>query len=324
MMMMSRHAQAGRGEGGTFCKFTVGSSQKGASRRHLRYIANRQAVRDGKEGAWLQGFPELLLDAPYVVMVQHLCDWAHWLEQEEAIRYRGWGNGRTHYQAILSFETALSNAKVKSMLSTWMQQAFPLAQAAGFLHRNTQHLHAHLWIAARQTDGRKINLSARAFRQIDEKWNAVYAEALNRDVREHLLKKGQTKRYKQLCRAGKAREMEPPLRAEHLWQPALFTDRERHRLEEALYDSHQTRTGRDQSTPSGSSYPGKAGEQITSLGEPAVTKASSAVQEALQESEKAISDAQELHTDASRMVERQQPEPSVGAVHRRGEEGKER
>jgi len=297
---------SGGGRGGPFCQFTVGRSEKGASVRHLRYIANRQAVRDGREGVWLQGFPDLLMEAPYVVLVQHLCDWAHWLEQEEIIRHRGKGEVRTYYQAILSFEVSLPSTQTKSLLAEWMQATFPLAQAAAFLHRNTQHLHSHVWIAARQTDGRKINLSARAYRQIDERWNWIYSQALNRDVREHLLKKGQTERFKALRREGKAREIELPARVGHFWHRAEFNERERQRLGVGLYDSNQTRVRGGESEPSKSTPPTTRGVRSPSFPEPGTTEEAHCVQQTLEDAQQAVSETERLHHDASRMARRQQ------------------
>ena len=191
------------GKGGTFCRFTIGSGARGASVKHLRYIARPQAVRDEREGVWLKEFPAALIEAPYATMMSHLTAWADWLEQENIIGHKGRGEVRTHYRAILSFEEPVTTMQAKSMLALWMDEAFPKAQAAAFVHRNTAHLHVHVWIAARQIDGRKINLSARAFRQLDERWNRIYAQVMNRDMREHLLKKGTTERFKQLLREGK-------------------------------------------------------------------------------------------------------------------------
>lgn len=45
--MSGPSVQDSGGKGGTFCQFTVGSGQVGASARYLRYIAHPQAVRGG-------------------------------------------------------------------------------------------------------------------------------------------------------------------------------------------------------------------------------------------------------------------------------------
>lgn len=255
---------------------------------------------------WVQAFPALLTEAPYPVLVQHLCQYARWLEQEDIIGHRGRGEARTHYRVILSFESAIGMTQANSLLSTWMQEAFPRAQAAAFVHRNTAHLHLHVWIAARQTDGRKINLSARAFRQLDEQWNRLYSRAVNRDEQEHLLKKGQTERWKQLRREGKAKQIERPERVGHRWNPARFTERERERLEgkPTIYDRDEDRTRTDQSTLTGGASTDAERAYDFAKGEPFPENATREIKEAFQAAGQAVSDAEQLHQDASRVAER--------------------
>lgn len=303
----------GAAAGGTFCQFTVGSGQRGASTRHLRYIANPQAVRDEREGVWLQGFPALLSEAPYPVLVGHLLDWSHWLEQEEVIRHRGRGEVRTHYQAILSFEQAVVTAQARQMLAHWMQEAFPLAQAAAFVHTNTRHLHVHVWIAARQTDGRKINLAARAYRQLDEKWNRIYSRALSRDEREHLLKKGQTERWKQLRREGRGEDLPRPERVGHGWNPADFTARERERLGDKSwevakgeYDRHETGTGSYQPQPAGRSSTTERAKHDIGEQRPPFARAAEHLQQAFKDAKQTVSEVERLHQDAQRVAPRPQ------------------
>ena len=331
------------GSGGTFCQFTVGSGQRGASCRHLRYIANPQAVRDGREGIWLQGFPPLLSEAPYPVLVSHLCDWAHWLEQEEHLRHKGRGTVRTHYQAILSFEVPLSILQAKSLLAAWTQEAFPRAQTAAFVHSNTAHLHTHIWIAARQTDGRKINLSARTFRQLDEKWNCIYCCALDRDAREHLLKKGQTERWKQLRREGKAQDLERPARVAQGWKEGMFNDRERERLGANLPgydhlagdpakgqpgewekredkgredDRHESRTGTDQPRAASNAFLSETGEPGLAGHQPPDTPETAHVQQLLADAQQTLSAVNRLRHDAQRMAARE-PEQQIAPLRER-------
>ena len=303
------------GRGGTFCQFTIGSGKLGESAKHLRYIANPQAVRDGQEGVWLKEFPLALTEASYPILVQHLCQYARWLEQEDIIGHKGRGEARTHYQAILSFEAPVEVQQAKSMLALWMQDAFPKTQAAGFIHRNTAHLHIHVWIAARQTDGRKINLSARAFRQIDEQWNRIYSQAMNRDEREHLLKKGQTERFKQLRREGKEQSIERPQRVGHQWNPAVFNDRERERLEGkslGKYDREEDRTGTDQSILAGAPVLADRGEQGVAGADPVPASAADRLRLLLAEVDRAVSETAGLHQDAQRLAQRnREQEPAL-------------
>ena len=313
------------GRGGTFCQFTIGSREPGASARFLRYIASPQAVRDGKEGVWLKEFPPLLVEVPYAIMVQHLCQTARWQEQRERIAQ--WGGSetrglRTHYQVIVSFESLVPTVQTKQMLSAWMQEVFPKAQAAAFVHRNTAHLHLHVWIAARQTDGRKINLSARAFRQLDESWNRIYSRAMNRDEREHLLKKGQTERFKQRRREGKDKVLgiERPKRVGDSFHPAFFNERERERLgvQKGTYDHHEERTGDNQPSVAEPTESSTDRKRCFALRDPLLAASAQGEQCTVDAAKHAVSEAQQLHQDAQRVAKRE-PEQARTVELERGE-----
>ena len=293
----------GTGKGGTFCRFTVGPTAKGASARHLRYIASPSAVRDGQADVWLKGFPLTLTAAPYATMVRTLCQTAGVLEREDIIGHKGTRRCRTHYQAILSFETPVSSKQAKQMLAEWMEEAFPKARAAAFLHRNTRRLHLQVWIAARQTDGRKINLSAQEFRRLDERWNAIYCRAANREEREHLLKKGETERYKQLRREDKTRSIQKPARAGDRWKKQFFNDRERERLGEGTDDNHQKRTRRDQRTLARQAPEDQGQERGAAKRARLPAAAAQDVHDAHYAAERAVSEALRLYRDAQRLAE---------------------
>ena len=247
--MSSEYANSSGGGGGTFCRFTVGQGSKGASVRHLRYIARAEAVGDQGRAVLLWNLPVLvpasLLEslpssgfqgqtvADYAVLTKELYLFAKTQEAREIQNHRSRGKPRTHYRAILSFEADPGIELARQALLSWLKVAFPQARAAAFFHQNTGHLHAHVWIAARQTDGRKINLDARAFRQIDEAWNRQYSRALGIPEKEHLQKKWQTERHKSLRRAGQiipGQTLKPPARVGHSRNRLLFTERERQRL----------------------------------------------------------------------------------------------
>jgi hypothetical protein len=176
----------------------------------MRYITRPTAVRDAREGlllvrldvADIQSFP--LLRASLIA-------WAQTREAMEHLTpHRGAQRGRTHYQATLGFERDIGTADALRLVGEWFDVALPKASAVAAAHRDTARLHVHLWIDARQVDGRKIDLSARAWRQLDETWNRIYCRALGLDEREHLAKKWSTERAKQLRRQG--REVALPVR----------------------------------------------------------------------------------------------------------------
>lgn len=289
------------GRGGSFCKFVVGRS--GNSSRHLRYIARLDAVRDGRQAIFLKDLPLIIQEqGSYRALVQTLCRYAQMAEATEIIAHKARGVPRTHYCATLSFERDLENQNAGALVQSWLALAFPRCRAATFLHRNTNHLHAHVWIAARQTDGTKVNLDARAFRQLDEIWNRLYAHAMGADERAYLLRKWETEHYKRLQREGKTPRR--PERAAHRWRPAEFTERERKRLG-ADYERDESGTRRDQSEAAGGRAPSGSGESGTAGREPPSDHAALAVQDALESAERALSETHDLCAEAARVAERE-------------------
>jgi hypothetical protein len=106
--------------------------------------------------------------------------------------------GRTHYRLILSFDVPATNSQIRELTSEFLKETFPKAIAFGAIHRDTEHPHVHLYLHARQIDGRKIYLAKNQYTSIDEKWAKIYSEfAGERSVYvQHLRKKEETKQWK--------------------------------------------------------------------------------------------------------------------------------
>src|SRR6266404_421691 len=118
--------------------------------------------------------------------------------------------GRTHYRLILSFDVPASNSQIRELTNEFLKETFPKAIALGGIHRDTEHPHVHLYLHARQIDGRKIYLAKNQYTSIDEKWAKIYSEfAGERSVYvQHLRKKEETKQWK-LAAAEAYRKGEP-------------------------------------------------------------------------------------------------------------------
>ena len=189
------------------------------------------------------------------------------------------------------------------MMSRWIEEVFPKARAAAFVHRNTEHLHIHVWIAARQIDDKKINLSARAFRQMDEQWNRIYSAIMNRDEQEHLSKKWETERYKQLKREGKSEGIERPERVGHHWNPSFFNERERARLGVGLaYDRDEKGVRGNQSMLTGKTSSGPERERIAPSREHSFEASTQEIEQALGAARQAVSEVKRIHQDAQRLA----------------------
>ena len=104
-------------------------------------------------------------------------------------RERAETKGRSHYRTVLSFERKMETQRAAALVREWVRDAFPQARALAFVHQNTEHTHAHVWLDARKPDGRKLHLSAPEYRRLDEAWNRIYCREMERDEREHLAKK---------------------------------------------------------------------------------------------------------------------------------------
>src|SRR5215510_12489674 len=120
---------------------------------------------------------------------------AHFGSMEQFEKAKG---GRTHYRLILSFDIAASNSQIRDITNEFLKETFPKAIAFGAIHRDTEHPHVHLYLHARQIDGRKIYLAKNQYASIDEKWAKIYSEfAGERSVYvQHLRKKEETRQWK--------------------------------------------------------------------------------------------------------------------------------
>lgn len=81
---------------------------------------------------------------------------------------------RTHYRLIASWEGRETSENAAAQVNTYLREQFPKARAIIAVHQDTEDTHAHIWIDARQTDGKKIHLKEEKFQSLDEKWTEQY------------------------------------------------------------------------------------------------------------------------------------------------------
>lgn len=191
------------------CRFHV-PAPGASSPAYVAYITRPGAVLDRGEGIRLLNFPPEIMGLPSTTYSSERCALIAWATTREAMErmnaHSRRGSKRTHYRAVLSFEDAVETSNALRLAAAWVVCAFPRASALLSLHRDTDHPHVHIWLDARQTDGRKIDLSARQYRQLDEMWARLYCRERGQDEREYLLKKWQTERKKQIAREHKVKE----------------------------------------------------------------------------------------------------------------------
>jgi hypothetical protein len=168
----------------------------------VRYISRLSAVRerDGTVcGFMAHNLPAWATEAQsYTELREKLAAYATVREEEEQ-------KGRSHFRCVVSFERDVDTRRAREMVREWLKESFPKAIAVSLVHRNAEHVHAHVWLDARQTDGRKISLSPRDNRAIGENWNRIYAREMGRDEQEYLRKCEETRDFKRAKALGEER-----------------------------------------------------------------------------------------------------------------------
>jgi len=169
----------------SFCRFTVGA--EGTSAANVRYASRRDAVRERGEGVFFRNAPDEAWGVRrYGELRDDLEAYAWAREESEQARHRARGGGgvaRSHYRCVLSFEGAWTTAAIRRLVEPWLEAAVPQGIAMCFVHRNTEHVHVHVWLDARGIDGKKLDFSPKEWRSIGAKWDRLYQRELARRER---------------------------------------------------------------------------------------------------------------------------------------------
>lgn len=89
---------------------------------------------------------------------------------------------RRDYRVILSFEKQVSSDKALAMAREFLDKShFRDNPALLAVHRNTEHVHVHILLAARKLDGRKLHLERREFESSDKLWAKIYQREMGRE-----------------------------------------------------------------------------------------------------------------------------------------------
>jgi hypothetical protein len=200
---------AATGKGGTYFRFYSGTP--GRSPDHVSYITRESAVRDRDRAVLAYNLPDAVRDARgYDELRDNLVAHAQVREEQEMKRHRGPHEARTHYRVRASFEREVSSERALAMAKEWLDGELPKARGFAVVHRDTEHVHVHIWIDARQTDGKKIQLPREKYRSLDSRWNQLYSAEMKRDPQEHERKKAQTREAKRQGWERRERPEYPP------------------------------------------------------------------------------------------------------------------
>ena len=104
---------------------------------------------------------------------------------------------RTHYRLIASWEGKVTSENAVSEVKIYLGEQFPMSRAIIAVHQDTDDTHAHVWIDARQINGKKIHLKEDRFESLDEKWTQQYDRSYGTNYAPEYKKlKEETKQWK--------------------------------------------------------------------------------------------------------------------------------
>lgn len=169
----------------------------GASMAHMEYISRQTAVLDDVLGVVMRNIPESVREARnYRELRENLACYAWAREKSEIAMFKSKTNNpskgkgkkevRTHYRVMASFEKDVDTEKIKQMMNEWLENKLPTARACGFIHRDTDHTHVHIWVDARKISGEKIHLGSASYKSLDKEWNRIYSREMGRPEKEYL------------------------------------------------------------------------------------------------------------------------------------------
>ncbi|HEV7375851.1 MAG TPA: hypothetical protein VGN95_14115 [Pyrinomonadaceae bacterium] len=69
------------------------------------------------------------------------------------------GKTRTHYLLLVSPDRDISNADFKRLVREIISRRWPGAVACGYIHRDTDNTHLHIWVSAETLSGKKISVT---------------------------------------------------------------------------------------------------------------------------------------------------------------------
>lgn len=286
---MTYHAR-----GGIFHRFEV--PKPGASRdggKDARYITRPDKTEERREAIHLHNIPGYAkAGETYREMRANLIDYAAQREEDE--KRRGGPESRTHYKTILSFEDRISTEKAVAMGREYVERNFPQARAIIACHHDTEHKHLHLYIAARQLDGRKIHLGAAEWANLQRAWVEIYAREFGADkARDHWEKvaaKREARNQWRLYKEGRAPKPEWPKTGARTERGKSYGDKDRVRGRERRAEVRESPAG--------------GGNRATDRAASAIERAAGITQQSTRTADQAVQHLSRASERAGRMVER--------------------
>ncbi len=145
--------------------------------------------------------------------IDNLKEYARQQEENELGKLRtGSGETRTHYRAIYSFDREITDEQGRRMVEEHLEKNFSDVPTITVLHRDSAHTHLHVWIEARDSNEKKINLSNKQYKTLDDDFALICAKEFNERnlYDDHINKKLQTQQWKRDYAEAKRRGEDAP------------------------------------------------------------------------------------------------------------------
>lgn len=157
--------------GGAFCKVSS-CKEAGKTAANARYIT-RQPACDRWETRHVD--QERILGATPREQRQDVA--------RELGRMADAGRGeRKSYRTVLSFERPVSSEKALEMAREFLEKTpFRDNPALLAVHRNTDHVHVHINVAARDVHGHKLHLARNQYESFYKTWERIYDREMKRE-----------------------------------------------------------------------------------------------------------------------------------------------
>ena len=186
----------------SFCKITIGKTP-GATRANAMYI-----TRAGACAQWeTRNIPDeehlgITREDQRRSIADYLCEYAE----------QGRGE-RRDYRAVLSFDRPVERDQAMRLASEWLDATkFKSNPALYAFHTNTDNPHVHVLVTARDSAGKKLDLSDRQYQSFDKAWAKIYEREIERGVEathseKHREKRQWKQQYGTQRREGKERSV---------------------------------------------------------------------------------------------------------------------
>lgn len=152
----------------------------------MLYISRPGAVKERLDGTILIGIPKEVTNVGSYAELRESLEAFAWSREESerrAFKASGrTGDARSHYRSLMSFPGEKTTPAIERLIREWLSSCLSKAVVCGFVHRNSERVHIHLWIDSRGSDGKKLEFSYSGWRSLSKHWDRIYQRDKSRQI----------------------------------------------------------------------------------------------------------------------------------------------